>query len=268
MTQELEAITGHSHFEQLDIEPVPVQEIKLTKKLQHHANRVLIFLWACERYLAAIDFVLLQYDEFGPLITQTSAPGITHKSSLLKDAFQQKRSLIEGLRLGGLALQQRIEAQISVTRSLVTERDSQLNIEIGQAAKRDSTVMRGIALVTLIFLPATFAATFFSMTFFRVDDNMQLSVNKDIWLYPLVTVPLTMIMGFWYLKRSVRDDKKSPLAVRIRRFLNRFSTIPLRKDVSNDKADTGSGAWTHPLWRSESGNTRDAEAFAEPIIRS
>ena len=60
------------------------------------------------------------------------------------------------------AVQKRMQVQISVLYSLVSQRDNRVNIElaqdsrkIAQAAKKDSKIMKVIAALTLIFLPAT-----------------------------------------------------------------------------------------------------------------
>ena len=203
LTQELESMTGHSYFGPR-VAPLPLEEIRLTKKLQVYANSVQLFLWAAERYIEAIDFVVVQL---------WFAPIPSYQSAALKDAFHQKRSLISGLKTGAVGLLQRNEAQMQVTRSIVTERDSKINIQIATGAKEDSEIMRSIALVTMIFLPATFAATFFSMVFFNIsEDGSRLKVEKHVWLYPVVTIPLTLVMAAWYLSQSSRDESGRLLA--------------------------------------------------------
>jgi hypothetical protein len=62
----------------------------------------------------------------------------------------------------------RIDAQLAITKTLIARRDSKLNIEIAKAVKQDSELIKDIAAVTMILLPATFPATFFSMAFFHV----------------------------------------------------------------------------------------------------
>lgn len=102
-------------------------------------------------------------------------------------------------------LQARLAAQIDVTKTLMAQRDTQFTIEIAKATRRDSELMRGIAAVTMVFLPATFVATFFSMVFFHVGDeqSIRLMVDDRIWLYPVVALPLTIIIGAWYSAWSV-----------------------------------------------------------------
>jgi hypothetical protein len=59
--------------------------------------------------------------------------------------------------------------------------------------------MRVISIVTLIFLPGTFVATFFSTSFWDFGPSNQGSkVSSWVWLYWVVTVLLTMVViGIW-----------------------------------------------------------------------
>ena len=91
-------------------------------------------------------------------------------------------------------LHSRVHLQIDINRALMAERDTRINLDTAQAAVRDSKLVRGIAVVTMFFLPATFVATFFSMVFFSADnvEGFQLKVKSSFWIYPAVTVPLTL----------------------------------------------------------------------------
>ncbi|KAH6987183.1 hypothetical protein EDB80DRAFT_178465 [Ilyonectria destructans] len=74
------------------------------------------------------------------------------------------------------------------------------NVEIALATKRDSRYMRSIALLTMIFLPGTFLAGIFSMTFFDwKSDSGGVVVSKYVWIYVLIAVVLTLLtVGSWY----------------------------------------------------------------------
>jgi Mg2+ and Co2+ transporter CorA len=58
--------------------------------------------------------------------------------------------------------------------------------------------MKAITLLTMAFLPATFVATIFSMGFFDYSLNkrneMELKVAPQVWMYVVVTVPLTLVV--------------------------------------------------------------------------
>ncbi|KAF1988856.1 hypothetical protein K402DRAFT_21420 [Aulographum hederae CBS 113979] len=108
--------------------------------------------------------------------------------------------------------------QVQTMYSLLNQKDSRTQIASAEASmqiaydskemviltRKDSTDMRIIAAVTLIFLPGTFTATLFSSTFF----NFQASrsprmVSRWIWLYWhdwVLTVALTLavLVAWWY----------------------------------------------------------------------
>ncbi|KXH68994.1 hypothetical protein CSAL01_06611 [Colletotrichum salicis] len=76
------------------------------------------------------------------------------------------------------------------------------NVDIATATGRDSRQMRSIALVTMIFLPGTFFATLFSMTFFdwSPNEDKKSVVSGYIWIYFLVTGVFTAstLVVWWY----------------------------------------------------------------------
>ncbi|KAK0673081.1 hypothetical protein QBC41DRAFT_266732 [Cercophora samala] len=67
-----------------------------------------------------------------------------------------------------------------------------------QFSQRDSTSLKIIAVVTLIFLPGTFVATLFSMELFNwqvgSDEENPKVVSHWIWLYFAVTIALTVVV--------------------------------------------------------------------------
>ncbi|RHZ65259.1 hypothetical protein CDV55_107418 [Aspergillus turcosus] len=78
---------------------------------------------------------------------------------------------------------------------------------------RDRVSMRIIAIVTLIFLPATFLATFFSMTFFNwnaglADSGRSAIVSQWIWLYFALSVASTLIVVFVWKAVSKCEERK------------------------------------------------------------
>ncbi|KAK5657643.1 hypothetical protein OQA88_2715 [Cercophora sp. LCS_1] len=73
-------------------------------------------------------------------------------------------------------------------------------VEIAKATGRDSSQMRSISLVTMIFLPGTFFATVFSMTFFDWGSPDGAIVSSYIWVYVLITTVFTVgtLILWWY----------------------------------------------------------------------
>lgn len=94
-------------------------------------------------------------------------------------------------------------------------------------AKRDSSSMKTLSLLGAIFLPATYLASVFSMTFFDFNDNNNHSrnngpvssggggeerenqvVSPDLWIYFVITVPLTLLIVLIWRIWDKRRDKK------------------------------------------------------------
>lgn len=98
--------------------------------------------------------------------------------------------------------------------------------DIAVLSRRDSTDMRTIAIVTLLFLPGTFSAvssppnqcsrlrlslylqTVFSQSFFGFsDDRKAMYVAPWLWLWAVVTVILTLIVIVTWWLLSIHQNK-------------------------------------------------------------
>ena len=125
-----------------------------------------------------------------------------------------------------VALQSRLQNEINlvwhlllsqITRWLIiqlvnqiAQQQTQSTIEISNAARKDSAVMKTIALVTLTLLPATFVSALFSTSFFNFtpandDKPERWVVSKYFWVYWAIAIPLTvLITGIWVLWHRLR----------------------------------------------------------------
>jgi hypothetical protein len=95
--------------------------------------------------------------------------------------------------------------------------NSETVVEVALATNQDSKVMKSISLVTMVFLPGTFFATVFSMTFFDwFGYGGKAQVSGYLWIYVVVTVFFTAItIGLWYYfvifrrsGRKISDEEK------------------------------------------------------------
>ncbi|KAK4185072.1 hypothetical protein QBC35DRAFT_504581 [Podospora australis] len=113
--------------------------------------------------------------------------------------------------LDGMAL----AAQLSWNQ--IGYQDTQANLKIASDTRRDSNQMRSIAFLTMIFLPATFLASLFSMTFFNWDASEgEHVVSPLLWIYFALAVGITLIVvGCWYLftrrRKLPPDDEENGL---------------------------------------------------------
>jgi Mg2+ and Co2+ transporter CorA len=69
-------------------------------------------------------------------------------------------------------------------------------VQLSEVSRRDNSNMRSVAVVGLIYLPATFVSGLFGMNFFQFcggsDNDDAWKVSEKFWLYWAVTIPLTL----------------------------------------------------------------------------
>ncbi|KAL9612610.1 MAG: hypothetical protein Q9167_002816 [Letrouitia subvulpina] len=119
-----------------------------------------------------------------------------------------------------LCLQKRIQTQINVLYSLISQRDSRINLTVAHdsktiaaAAMRDSKAMRTVAVLTLVFLPATLIASVFSTGIFNLrgaNDKQDHGVVARLWwVFVLVCVLLTgTVLAAWalYTRHKTKNE--------------------------------------------------------------
>ncbi|KAI4693611.1 uncharacterized protein J4E84_002184 [Alternaria hordeiaustralica] len=88
------------------------------------------------------------------------------------------------------------------------------SIRIAKETKKDSRTMRGIAWVTIAFLPATFVSSFFGMNFFNgIAGNVPFDdASRNVWLFFVIAVPISgivlFIFYFWDEHERKKDERK------------------------------------------------------------
>ncbi|KAL6231866.1 hypothetical protein BDW75DRAFT_219017 [Aspergillus navahoensis] len=110
------------------------------------------------------------------------------------------------------------QSQLQIIYNLIAQRDNKDNLKMAQIStrianttKNDSYAMRTLAFMSVIFLPATFIASFFSMGMFdwQAPEGGRV-VTPRLWIYWATTVPLTLIVAaIWLIlyKRHLHREK-------------------------------------------------------------
>lgn len=101
---------------------------------------------------------------------------------------------------------------------------------LASAAKRDSSSMKTIAAVTVVFLPGTFVASLFAMSMFNWDAADSSPVlSRRFWIYWAVTLPLTAVVVLAWLLWTHRQT-----------LLHRAQDREAREQFRDDMAEKGS----------------------------
>ncbi|KAF8188035.1 hypothetical protein BJ912DRAFT_408681 [Pholiota molesta] len=139
---------------------------------------------------------------------------------------------------------ERTKIRINMFFNLTTQGDSRTNLDIARlttkiavASQKDSSSMITIAAVTMFFLPGSFVCAVFSMVFFDshpgTAGRMELSVAPQWWLFPSITIPLTIIAFIiWLIWRRRRLSALQEVDVRVQPIEASF------EDMSSTSSDT------------------------------
>ncbi|CAG8957244.1 hypothetical protein HYFRA_00009446 [Hymenoscyphus fraxineus] len=128
-----------------------------------------------------------------------------------KDEVMKVKASLEYLKLSVqaqkrwlLSYKYRKDIAMNLVFNLVTQQDSATTTVIARETKADSSSMKTIAALTMVFLPGTFMSSVFSMGW----------VTRASWhLYVGITLPLTgfviFIWWLWTTKKIVRPAKEN-----------------------------------------------------------
>ncbi|KAK2009781.1 hypothetical protein LZ32DRAFT_608182 [Colletotrichum eremochloae] len=141
-------------------------------------------------------------------------------------ADAELRSLVDYLECEALSIvsfvgtmKSRLDLQLNVLYNYIAQAESNLSRQIATNAGLDSTAMKTLAVVTMVFLPPTFIATLFSMSMFDWQSSSSAAagdtgrtVVPEFWIYWAVSVPLTLaiVVGWrvwWHFQKGYYENK-------------------------------------------------------------
>ncbi|KAF8249256.1 hypothetical protein K440DRAFT_641288 [Wilcoxina mikolae CBS 423.85] len=148
---------------------------------------------------------LQQYYETHPPQNETEREHYRIEAERIEDVLQIELDCCKGRQMEVDNLSKRVGIQINMLFSLASQRDSRVNARIAEESKRiaaetrkDSSSMKTIAALTMVFLPGAFIAAVLGMNFFHIDGN-SFVVNDKWWIFIAFTIPLTFLVFLvWY----------------------------------------------------------------------
>ena len=131
---------------------------------------------------------------------------LPHLSPAFQYELQRSISAVEYLRKGIaarkrwlLGAKSRKDTTMNLVYNLVSQREADTSLAIARDTKNDSSSMKAIAALTMVFLPATAVTSFFGMSFFNGAGG-KLVVSSDWWVFVAVSLPLTVAtLVVWWL---------------------------------------------------------------------
>ena len=129
--------------------------------------------------------------------TGTVVIEIAQQHRSIHDRLSFFKEAIYGLRLRSISNKDRLQNEIQLSFNIVAQDIAKSSMKISEAVQSDSSVMKTVALVSAGFIPMTFIATVFSMSFFVYSvDNEKWNMSNQAWIYGVVAIPFTLITIF------------------------------------------------------------------------
>jgi hypothetical protein len=130
-----------------------------------------------------------------------------HKSAVRDPAAQNRCEEVEEI-LG--IMSEYIEVRLHKADSLQERLDGQVSGMSTIISQRDTSAMKTVAMVTMVFLPGTFVASFFAMPMLNWHaTTLNEIATPRFWIYWIVTVPLTIaVFAVWWVRQKVKERKR------------------------------------------------------------
>ncbi|KAH0368920.1 hypothetical protein KCU65_g3769, partial [Aureobasidium melanogenum] len=128
------------------------------------------------------------------------------------ESLRMHHSMILGVAARSISNEKRLSNEINLIFNMIAQKDNKLNIGIANATRVDSVAMKTIAIVTLTFLPATYVSAILGMNLFSYNPDTHgghITYSPDLWLYFVVSIPLTaaVLTIYWaWQKREERTE--------------------------------------------------------------
>ncbi|KAL3445797.1 hypothetical protein BJX65DRAFT_309500 [Aspergillus insuetus] len=199
-------------------QPMPSRSTAKTARKTDITNEVLGIIQIaayretyCETLAVMIDCIQISIDALNKHQAR-SAPAhesIREAGQILSASVQFTKRKSQVLLSDFRFIEKRAQAQMTAVYNHIAQ-------QIATTSKRDTSAMKAIALLTMFFLPPTFAATFIAMPVFDLSAPSGHPVARGtFWLYWAITAPpMCLVLGmylayFWYTERRLGSEDGS-----------------------------------------------------------
>ncbi|KAK4215146.1 hypothetical protein QBC37DRAFT_419732 [Rhypophila decipiens] len=184
---------------------------------------------------------------------------------------------LEGLESYTQVTLERLNIQREVMNSIISQRESRLSLAIAAQQRRiahttgrDSTSMKTLTILGVMFLPGAFLSSVFGMSFFDFSDDIYHSVSPRLYIFFVIVVPLTFIIIVVWRKfdqqstaeadTEVSDNEMNKLEERIMEAIRDRTGARVTTGFSDNRAPVvqGHGAAARSDEDPSSGRTKKA----------
>ncbi|KPM36948.1 hypothetical protein AK830_g9613 [Neonectria ditissima] len=127
-----------------------------------------------------------------------------HRSGLL-ESFSVTAERCDSMANRLSELRSRLSQNINVSYQLIAQKDSRTNLAIARLTARDSQTVKGIAILTLLFLPSTLIATLWTTNLFKLEGD----TNWQVYLTTSLVLTFVVFVCWWIYGRVTRPPEST-----------------------------------------------------------
>ncbi|KAL8926860.1 MAG: hypothetical protein Q9208_002669 [Pyrenodesmia sp. 3 TL-2023] len=170
-----------------------------------------------KRKIATIDCLIRDLDRLAKTVRENpwAHPIDEHDHQRIIDGFRCLKDFCLDRERRLKSRSQRVQNLIALTYNLLANRDSITAHSIAHEARQDAAAMKTVAVVTMLFFPATFVSSFLGTNLVTLDTDKdgktRLAFSDLWWIYLITAVPLTMLtLGgwLWFVRSRRRRDRE------------------------------------------------------------
>ncbi|KAJ3573123.1 hypothetical protein NP233_g2634 [Leucocoprinus birnbaumii] len=196
--------TLYSHICWLETQILLTNDVYQTRELHVIRASLLHYTSLLEDFKKAVAFV-----ENTPSPTVLDHPERQRSTAIMDRECKVLLSEIERLEMFRKMQDMRLENLVNLAFNNVNFRDSQDMRSLTEATLRDSAVMKQISYLTMVFLPASFAASVFGMNISQMSDDGRGKLTDYIVLALLLTAASIWILVALHNKQRHADENIS-----------------------------------------------------------
>ncbi|KAG8158335.1 hypothetical protein KVR01_012096 [Diaporthe batatas] len=151
------------------------------------------------------------------LPAEKKSPELTKLHKTLLERLNFLTVKLQGIENYAHVTLERLGILREVVHNIISQRESRLNLHIAiqqqrlaYSSGRDSASMKTLTLLGSFFLPGAFISSLFSMPFFDFSKDLDGHVSRSLWIYFVLSTPLTLaVFGFWQMFDKKAQKKHS-----------------------------------------------------------
>ncbi|KAF7870272.1 hypothetical protein EAF04_004020 [Stromatinia cepivora] len=121
-------------------------------------------------------------------------------------------------------LNERIQSTVTLLSDFLSHEENRSMHKLTERSTKDAAAVKILTIITLVYLPTTIVANFFSTQFVQTSDSGHMSITKNWWILAAISIPLTAFtIVLWWAWVYFTEIKAATTSMTLR------SSIPSRQ---------------------------------------